>query len=227
MSYNGYRKGHWISSALIVVLLLLLAAGVAFFFAREHLVRSKEPKKVETVPPTIIEVEKVVTGEAMQEKLRAAGELVTAEYASTEAGSYVTRRAAELFGQGVAVPSSRTNFLYCYEGTIRAGVDFSGVTVEKDDELKQITVRLPKAKIISSELAADSFRYLDDRTGVFNPIAVPSMEGISPILKENVEKRAVESGLLTRADEQARGMMRSLVEGVFGADGYTVSVESA
>ena len=226
MSYNGYRKGHWVSNALIAVLLLLLVAGVVFFFAREHFTRAKETKKEETVPPTIIEVEKIVSGEAMQEKLRAVGELVTAEYASTEAGSYETRKAAELFGEGVAVASNRNNFLYCYEGTIRAGVDFSGVTVEKDDALKQITVRLPKAKILGSELAINSFRYLDDRTGAFNPIAVASAEGVSPILKENVEKRAVESGLLTRADERARGMIGSLVEGAFGTDGYTVSVES-
>lgn len=228
MSYNGYRKGHWISGATIAVLALLLVGAVAFFVVREYLGdRTKEKAVEEEAQPTVIEVEKPITGEALQEKLRAAGVLVTEEYASTEVGSYESRKAAELFGQGVTVPLNRASFLYSYEGAIRAGVELAELTVEKDDAIKTITVRLPKAKLLGSELLADSFRYYDEQTGAFSPIVIPSPDAVSPILRENAERRAVENGLLTRADERAKTLIAALLEGMFGADGYVISVETA
>lgn len=228
MSYNGYRKGQWVSGATIAVLALLLVGVVVFFLVREHLGGGTEKQTaVEEAAPTVIEVEKPITGESLQEKLRAAGTLVTEEYASTEVGSYESRKAAELFGQGVTVPLTRASFLYCYEGTIRAGVELAELTLEKDDALKTITVRLPKAKLLGSELTADSFRYYDEKIGAFSPIAVASPDAVNPILKENTEKRAVENGLLTRADERAKTLVAALLNGMFASDGYTVSVESA
>ena len=227
MSYNGYRKGQWVSSALIAVLVLLLVGGVAFYFAREHLGGRTKEKAEEKAVPAVIEVEKTITGEALQAKLRAAGVLVTQEYASTEVGSYESRNAAELFGQGVTVPLNRASFLYCYEGVTRAGVDLTELTLEKDDEFKTITVRLPKARILGTELKADSFRYYDEKTGTFSPIAVASPDAVNPILKENAEKRAADNGLLTYADESAKTQIAALLEGMFGTDGYAVSVETA
>ena len=224
MSYNGYRKGHSTGTAVIAALLLLLAALGVFFFAREHFHRD-EPAKPSEEAPVIIEVKTIVTGEAVQEKLRGIGELAAEEYAYTEVVSYNRSRSLELFGQNTALPY-RNNLVYSYDGTIRAGVDFADVTVEKDDTLKHIAVRLPKAKILGSALSADSFRLFDEKNNVFNPLAVEIAGETDQLLRETAEARAVENGLLDRADEHARVMVRAVLEGAFDADGYKVLVET-
>lgn len=226
MSYNGYRKGRLASNILIVVLLLLLTAGGVFYFTKERYDRVETVKTIDETP-TVIEVESVVTGEIMQEKLRGIGELATEEYAYTEVASYDSRKTVELFGQNVNVPLTRSSFIYSYDGAIKAGIDFTGVSVEKDDSLKIITVRLPTARILSSELFLDSFRLYDEKNNIFNPIGVESLNDANLLLKENAEKRAVENGLLERADEQARILIRSLLESTFRIDGYTVRTVTA
>lgn len=225
MSYNGYRKGHSTSAVVIVALLLLLVAFGVFFVTREHFHRA-EPTKPAEEAPTVIEVKTVVTGEAVQEKLRGIGELAAEEYAYTEVVSYNRSRSLELFGQNAALPY-RNNLVYSYDGTIRAGVDFAGVTVEKDDTLKRIAVRLPKAKILGSALSVDSFRLFDEKNNIFNPLAVEITGETDQLLRETAEARAVENGLLDRADEHARAMVRSVLEGAFDADGFIVLVETA
>ncbi|MCR5826291.1 MAG: DUF4230 domain-containing protein, partial [Oscillospiraceae bacterium] len=180
--------------------------------------RVKTPSPAE--PPAIVEMEKVITGESIREKLSAVGELVTAEYAATELGGYESAKAAELFGQGVSVPRTRTRFLYSYDGVTRAGIDCSAITVEKDDGLMRIRVVLPKAKLFRTELAADSFRYYDERTGTFTPIAIPDLTAVDPVLAQTVEQHAVEGGLLSKADEQACSLVSALLEGMFASDGF-------
>lgn len=225
MSYNGYRKGRGAGIGVIVALLLLLVAGGVFFFTREHYNRVETVRMTEETP-TVIEVKTIVTGEIMQEKLRAIGELATEEYTYTEVASYDRSKSVELFGQNVNIPLTRTSFIYSYDGAIKAGIDFTAVTVEKDDTLKRVTVRLPKAKILSSELFLDSFRLYDEKNNIFNPITVESVTETNHLLQENAEARAVEKGLLERADEHARALIRSVLESAFDVEGYDVLAET-
>ena len=227
MSYNGYRKGHWISTALTAVLLLLLVAGAAFFFLGDRILPAKKPRAAENTPTAVVEIEKIVSGDAIQEKLRAVGELTSEEYAYAETGSYETRKAAELFGQGAKVPTTRANFFYRYEGVIRAGVDFSEARVEKDDTLKSIAVYLPKAKILNSELAAGDFSVYNEKTNTFDPIGVEAAAEQVAALREEAETRAVENGLLDRADENARDLVEAMIGSAYSADGYAIRVETA
>lgn len=226
MSYNGYRRGHWISSVIIVVLLLLIVAGGVYFLMQGRNSGVRTEKRVEN-PPAVVEIEMVVTGEALQEKLRGIGELATEEYACTEVGSYASSRAAELFGANVQVPLTRTNIIYSYDGVIRAGIDCAGITVEKDDTLKRIRVCLPAAKVLSTEFLPDSFRVYDDKANLFNPIQIASLADVNPVLLENAATHAVDNGLLERADEHARILVKTLLEGAFKSDEYIVAVETA
>ena len=226
MSYNGYRKSNRGAAVLIVVLLLLVVAGGVFFVTREHYNHVQTVRTVDETP-AVIEVETVVSGEIMQEKLRGIGELATEEYAYTEVGSYDSRKSVEIFGQTIGIPLTRATFIYSYDGAIKAGIDFTAVTVEKDETSKQIVVRLPKAKILSSELFTDSFRLYDEKNNIFNPIGVEAVTETNRVLQQNAETRAVENGLLDRADVQARALISSLLESAFDLDGYQIRTETA
>lgn len=224
MGYTGYQKGNTLRNVIIVVLLMLLVAGGVFYFTSERY-RSSGAAQQET-PPEVIEVKTVIPGSAIQEQLRSVGELTAEEYAFTEVGSYASRRSADLFGQNSVIPLNRTTFIYSYDGTVRAGVDFTQVTVEKDDTLKRITVRLPHATLLGAELKQDSFRLFDEKNNVFNPIAVQALDAAAQTMKESAETRALEGGLLERADAQAATMVRALLEGAFDVEGYLVRVEN-
>jgi hypothetical protein len=225
MSYNGYRKGRSAGSVVIVLLLLLLVAGGVFFVTKEYYDRMETVRYIEQ-SPTVVEVKTVVSGEVMQDNLRGIGELATEEYTYTEVGSYDSRRSVEIFGQNIGIPLTRASFIYSYDGAIKAGIDFAGVTVEKDETLKCITVSLPKAKILSSELYTDSFRLYDENNNIFNPIGVEAVTETNRVLKETAESRAVDKGLLTRADEHARALIRSLLESSYDINEYDIRIQT-
>ena len=157
------------------------------------------------------------------------GELVTenkVDGTCTEVGSYDSRRSVEIFGQNIGIPLTRASFIYSYDGAIKAGIDFAGVAVEKDETLKCITVSLPKAKILSSELYTDSFRLYDENNNIFNPIGVEAVTETNRVLKETAESRAVDKGLLTRADEHARALIRSLLESSYDINEYDIRIQT-
>ncbi len=212
---------------------LVLVAGCGFAAAKSMYENKKtveyvevpvEKEKLVEVP---VEVKAVVTGEIMQEKMRDIGELASEEYNYTEVGSFDKSMSVQLFGYDVTVPFTQSKFIYTYEGTIKAGVDFKQITVEKDEESKRITVTLPKARILSSELDENSFQLYDEKNSVFNPFSVKDVNTTNRTLKENAEEKAIAKGLLKRADTHARTMIRSLLLSTFDVGEYMIQVKTA
>ena len=109
----------------------------------EIIIREKEVEK-------IVEVEKTVTAAMLQEGLRDVGLLVTQEYYFTEVISQSTMLSLNLdlkfFRINEPLPVTESSFLASYDGVITAGIDFTGIEVEKDDEARTVTVTLPAVR---------------------------------------------------------------------------------
>lgn len=227
-------KKRNISVRLLAAALLLLLVGGGVFFATKRHYENKttveyvqvpvEREKIVEVP---VETKTVITGEIMQEKLRDIGELVTEEYTYTEVGTYDSSKSVQLFGYGVDIPLTQSKFIYSYDGTIKAGIDFTRITVEKNEETRQVTVTLPKAVILSSELDEDSFELYDERNNIFNPFSVSDVNATNRTLKTSAEQKAVAKGLLTRADANAKALVLGFLKSTYDLDGYTFLVETA
>lgn len=157
-------------------------------------------------------------------EIQSIGELATIEYLYTDAGKY--EDAAELFGKEIPFSFTTKSFIAKWDGSIKAGVDISKVTAEVDDAAKEIVVHIPKAEILSHEIDDDSIETLDERNGLFNKLKVEDIREFDAISKEAMEKRAIENGLLDKAYENAKEIIRRLIDtGLVEELDYTITFE--
>ena len=97
-----------------------------------------------------------------------------------------------------------------------------------DKDSKTITVFLPEAEILSHEIDSESMEILDEKNGLFNSIELENFVEFEVKIKEEMEERAIENGILVKAYENAQNVIYKLIytEPVAEA-GYSVVFEAA
>lgn len=135
------------------------------------------------------------------------GEFATQSAYCTEVN--VTEASRELFG--VTIPFTQSKYIYSYDILIKAGFDFGEIEWTVDDADATIRVKLPEAKILSSEIDMDSFKlYLEDES-IFRQITLTENNEALTTLIQTAEKNAVTNGLL----ENARSNVETILTGFF------------
>lgn len=206
------------SRIVILIIVFLLACGSAVFatvkYCRKHIAAEIIEKEV------VIEKEVEITGEIIKSGLQDIGELATEEYYFTGVETYDSTKTIK----GFNVPFTKSTFIYSYDGKIKAGIDFSQIDVEKDDLTKIITISVPAAHILSSEIYPESFQLYDEKNSIFNPISVSDVNDTILELKQTSEQDAIKKGLLKRADENAALILKNFLSG-FDLSDYTIRTE--
>lgn len=134
------------------------------------------------------------------------GELATQSAYCTEVN--VTEAARELFG--ITIPFTQSKYIYSYDIVIKAGFDFN--EIEWSESGNTIEVRLPEAKILSSEIDLDSFElYLEDES-IFREITMTENNEALKSMRQSAEDDAIANGLL----ENARSNAETILTGFFG-----------
>ncbi len=163
----------------------------------------------------------VITSDLLGERLRSAQELVTVAYYYTNMGRFENH--VDFYGW--KVPLTTKSFIVSYDGVIKAGVDLGGVVVEVDETGKTVTVTLPDSGILSHEIPEDSIEVFDESDNIFNPITIEDYTGFTRDEKTAMEQRAIDNGLLTSADEQARSAVESLLHLMPGMESYQLNMQ--
>lgn len=166
----------------------------------EVIIKEKEVEK-------IVEKEKVITAEIIQDGLRDMGELVTEEYYFTDVVSF--SKLVELTKYRIKV--SESSFLASYDGSIYAGIDFTKIIIEKDDEKKTIRIHLPDADILSVDIDPNSLIVYSEKQGIGNRITLEDYNNSLIGLEDNASSKAIEKGILTRADENAERIVKTFI----------------
>ncbi len=221
------KKNHTRLWTVIIVLLGLAIAGVILNYSLNRpeaeipavtprpttavVVREKEVEK-------IVEKEKVITAEVIQDGLRDMGKLVTQEYYFTEVVNYSIM--SEILG--IKIKMTEASFLASYDGVIYAGIDFTGIAVEKDDELKTITVRLPDAEILSVDIDPESLVVYSEKQGIGNRITLEDYNNSLIGLEKDAKDKAIGKGILERADENAEKIVRTFIGSLVDTDEYVL-----
>lgn len=139
-------------------------------------------------------------------KVAEIAELATMEYRYTDAGRFSDSK--ELFG--FEVPLLKKSFVAKWDGIIKAGIDMNQIVYSIDEENHVLLVRLPEATILSHEIVDGTIETLDETKNVFNPIKVSDIRGFDAECKEEMAKRAIESGLLEKARENAENVISKM-----------------
>ena len=221
------NKKNWIGAGLLLVIAALTVTLVALH------AKNNPPQPLPTATPrptprvvveekvveTIVEVEHQVTAEELSAGLNDMGRLITAEYYFTAVASASTQLAPIL---GIKLGFTESSFLASYDGIITAGIDFSLIRVEKDEERGRVTVTMPPAAILNVDIDPDSFQLYSETTSIFTDITAEDYNNALLELEATEREKALARGILDNADENARKLVRSFIESLLDPAEYAV-----
>lgn len=215
------RKTGLLTKLLFLLLVVALIVGVTFYFTRKSYVNRVKTVEVTKNVEKIINREVVISGETIKMAMRNIGKLTTAEYTFT----HVEKVDSQKEINGFKIPFTKNSFIYSYDGVVTAGIDFTKIDIKKEDSKKKISVILPKVEIHSSDLDEKSFMLYDQDNNIFNPITVEDVADSFKHLKETEEEKAIEKGLLKKAEKNAVTLIENFMHGSYNVKEYEIMVE--
>lgn len=211
-------------AVVITAIVVIVAVNLGGCDKKEEIVPAVTPRPSSEVVvkevAKIVEVEKHIDSEIIEDGLRDMGVLITEEYYFTEVVNYTSiKKFFKLF-------PSETSFLASYDGEVTAGIDFSGARVEKDDEAKRVTVHIPKAEVQNVHIDFDSFQLYSEKTGIGNPLHAEDFNQSFVELENNAREKAISRGLLESADKNAELVISNFIGSLIDLSEYTLTFEN-
>ena len=142
------------------------------------------------------------------------GELATQSVTTTTVR--VETKDLKLFN--VSIPLTQSKYIYTYNTTIKAGINFSDVKWQlgdTDDTSHNIYVDIPEVKTLSADIDLDSFKVLHEENNIFSPITLTEHNDSLIQLRENALTDAINSGLYDRALDNAKTILTSFISQVY------------
>ena len=149
------------------------------------------------------------------------GELATQSVTTTTVR--VETKDLKLFN--VSIPLTQSKYIYTYNTTIKAGINFSDVKWQlgdTDDTSHNIYVDIPEVKTLSADIDLDSFKVLHEENNIFSPITLTEHNDSLIQLRENALSDAINSGLYDRALDNAKTILTSFISQVYPSNEYMV-----
>ena len=210
----------------IYIAVTVIALVVAVVLCLDYSIRRKAEKEeaAQTVT-TIKEKEKkdraviTVNTKTIQDGLANMGVLITQEYYFTQVEKYTKEK--NIF---IVIPST-SGFMYSYDGSVMAGVDFGKIAVETDQAAKTITVDLPDSEIQAVTIDKDTFKIYSEKDSIWNPLKLEDYNISLVEFEDAARKKALESGILERSDKQAQTLVRNFIGSLPNTAGYTVDFQ--
>lgn len=173
------------------------------------------PVVVDPVTPEIVQ-------SVIASQMSDISELASAEYLFTNAARFTdTKHIAGIFDW-----ITEKSFVQKWDGIIKAGVNLEKVSVRVSDNV--IIITIPQAEILSYEIDYDSIEVLDEKNNVFNPISVEDKAKFDAATAESMKLRAIENGLLDRAQKNAENIIANLLlASVENIQEYTIEFQIA
>lgn len=215
---------------LLILLCLALLAAIAYVVVTSLSVRQTELPQITPRPTAavvvrekevekIVETEKRITAEIIQDGLKDMGFLITEEYYFTEVASYSSIKKFLIEWK-----FTESSFLASYDGVVEAGVDCTKIRVEKDDEQKTVSVFVPEAEAKPANIDPNSLVVYSEKEGAGNHISIEDYNNSLIELENAAERKAVERGVLDRANANAEKLIRSFVGSLVDLGEYTLTV---
>jgi len=202
MSRNKLQKVLDIKFIIAVIIILLLCAVLVY--------TRKEAKSNYVSDEKITEI-----------GFENIGELATQSVTTTTVR--VETKDLKLFN--VSIPLTQSKYIYTYNTTIKAGINFSDVKWQlgdTDDTSHNIYVDIPEVKTLSADIDLDSFKVLHEENNIFSPITLTEHNDSLIQLRENALSDAINSGLYDRALDNAKTILTSFISQVYPSNEYSI-----
>jgi hypothetical protein len=160
-----------------------------------------------------------VNTETIQDGLQNMGVLITQEYYFTQVEKYTKEMKLFTF-----IPSS-SEMMYSYDGAVMAGIDFEKIQIEKNDDKKSITVKIPHSGIQAVTIDKDTFQIYSEKDSLWNPIKLEDYNMSLSEFEAAAKEKALENGILDRSDEQAKKLVENFINNFPSLSEYDISYE--
>lgn len=208
----------------VVCVLVLLTIGAAWLYGRNQakqnaqaeieelktMIQEQEEKiqKLIDTPIVVSPVNPEIQLDIIYSEINEIGELATMEYLFTDAAEFSDSRQIKSWN----VPFTEKSFILKWDGVIKAGVKLDLVSIEVNEHEKKIVVSVPAAEILSYQIDSDSVEVLDEQDNIFNNITVDDKIKFDAATEEAMKERAIENGLLEKAQENAEDILLRLLQ---------------
>ena len=143
---------------------------------------------------------------------------------ATQAGYFTTvqviKDSATLFGK--TVPFTTSKYIFSYNGTVKAGLDFSNVGIDVNLLTATITVSAPAIEILSTEVDEDSLVIYDESRNIFTPLTLNDVKLSRTAMIDEIKTQAVNNNLLENARVNAEVWIRLFLQTAYDPNEYAV-----
>lgn len=108
------------------------------------------------------------------------------------------------------VPLTEKYFLLKYNAYLKAGVDFSRIKVDVNED--KVHISMPRAQILDIVIDENSVTVYNESENAFNPIKISDYNQALTNEKESIRRDAVNQGLLKDANTQAELIIKSFLQ---------------
>lgn len=177
-------------AGIFVIIAIVITAIFAGFRAGRMVYKDKQPE---------------ITTAYISEKINGVSELTTAE---------MIYSGLIIYTEGEIPLITQKGFSMRYTANIRAGINFSDVNIKITDS--KVIVEMPEAEVQSIEVDPSSIEFYDERRALFNWTDKNDVLDAMSVAREDVTSHANVEGLAKKADEQAAGIIKSILAGSIG-----------
>ena len=160
-------------------------------------------------PIVVSQVNPEIVMNIINSEMNDISELATAEYLFTNVSEFSDSKQIHNWN----VPLTEKSFMMKWDGVIKAGIKLENIYSEVSDSDLKITIFVPAAEILSYQVDHDSVEVLDEKNNIFNTISVGDKVDFDAETEEAMKQRAIENGLLEKAQKNAEAVLYSFLRG--------------
>lgn len=201
--YNDFCKKHAFDKRIVTIFLVLVLLLFGFLTFKTIKDNSR------------------YTSRTVEFGLRNIGEL------ASQAGYFTSvqtiKGSRELFG--ITIPFTQSQYIYSFDGIVKAGIDFQKIAVDANDATKVITVKLPHATILDVVVDQNSLVVYDQSKNIFSPLKLENVQESTIIMKEEVKQKAIDNQILVNAEKNAELLISGFLQGVYPSETYKIQFD--
>lgn len=111
------------------------------------------------------------------------------------------------------IPFTESRQIFSYDFDVDASINFSLIEIEKiDDSKKEVTIKVPHAKVYKVVILPETFKSYLDTNGLFSRIDLTEHNDALLKMEELAKNQCLESKLLDRADENTQKLLSSMIK---------------
>ena len=206
-------------SVIGIALLLSLILSISFIAGRKAAPAAEKPQPTATIEKKEDKAVVTVNIETVEDGLKDMGTLITQEYYFEQVETYTkSKKVAWIF-------DSTSEIAYSYKGTVTAGIDFTKIEMEKDEDTKTVKVTIPPSEIQNIDVDTSSFKVFSEKESLWNPIKLEDYNLSLQEFEKKAEQNALDNGILERSDKQAELLINGFIRNYSALSDYTIEME--